>query len=205
MIALLQLSTVATLGYLCATSGFLVIVASVMFVIKGKVALSESGAPNQVEWGKIKANLTSAVALFALGATMIALPFLRVQGQDARLQDANAQQPATAVLTGKVDVPGHGDVRMLLVVKPDYDQTYRGDIVWEFPLLGKRTSYSVFYIDGDKIVGQQPFSVGGAAPGSAPQKITLPAFGLQIQSSETQALPVKREVSDAELKKLGIN
>jgi hypothetical protein len=50
------LSTVATLGYLCAAAGFLVIVASVMFVVKGKVALSESGAPNQVEWGKIKAN-----------------------------------------------------------------------------------------------------------------------------------------------------
>src|SRR5271155_3108289 len=79
MFAFLQLSTGATLGYLSVAAGFLVIVASVVFVIKGKAVLSDSGAPNVVEWGKIKANLTSAVALFFLGAAMIVLPFWRFQ------------------------------------------------------------------------------------------------------------------------------
>ena len=67
-----QLSTGATLGYLCVVAGFLVIVASVVFVVKGKAVLGESGAPNAVEWGKIKTSLTSAVALFVLGAVLIA-------------------------------------------------------------------------------------------------------------------------------------
>ena len=67
----------ATFGYLCVAAGFLVILASVVFVIKGKAVLGDSGAPNTVEWGKIKTNLTSAVALFVLGAVMIVLPFWR--------------------------------------------------------------------------------------------------------------------------------
>jgi hypothetical protein len=198
MFAFLQLSTVAILGYLCAGAGFLVIAASVVFVIKGKAVLGESGAPNVIAWGKMKANLTSAIALFALGSAMIALPFWRFQNEEA-------QQPATALLTGKVTGPGGRDVRMLLVVKPDYDQTYRGDIVWEFPLLAKKASYSVFYVDGDTIVGQQPFSVNGAAPGSPVPKIVLPVLDLQTGSPAAPEITPKREVSDAELKKLGIN
>src|ERR1035437_5658220 len=121
MFAFLQLSTGATLGYLCVAAGFLVIVASVVFVIKGKAVLGESGAPNTVAWGKIKANLTSAVALFVLGAVMIVLPFWRFQEEEARQQQQQARQPATAILTGKIGGTGGRDVRLLLVVKPDYD------------------------------------------------------------------------------------
>ncbi len=196
MFGLLQLTTGATLGYLCVAAGFLIIIASVVFVIKGKIVLSESGAPNVVEWGKIKANLTSAVALFVLGALMIGLPFWR-------FQQAEAQQPPTAILTGKIS--GSGDMRLLLVVKPDYDQTYRNDIVWQFPLVARRASYSVFYVEGDTIVGQQSFSIEGGPPGSAPQKITLPAFNVQMGTPEAPEITPKLEVSDAELKALGIH
>jgi hypothetical protein len=205
MFAFLQLSTVATLGYLCVVAGFLVIVASVVFVIKGKAALGESGAPNVVAWGKIKANLTSIVALFVLGLVSIALPFYLFQTEEARQQEEKARQPSTAILTGKISAPGGRDVRLILVEKPDYDQTYSGDIVWQFPLIAKKASYSVFYIDGDAIVRQQPFSVEDAAPGSAPQKVTLPPLDLQIGSSVTQQIAPKLEVSDAELKSLGIH
>jgi hypothetical protein len=196
MFAFQYLSTGAILGYLCAMAGFLIIVAAVMFVVKGKVVLSDSGAPNQVEWGKLKANLTSAVALFVLGATLIALPFWRTA-------TAEAEQPATAILTGKIS--GSRDVRLLLVVKPDYDQTYRGDIVWQVPLLATKASYSVFYIDGDTVVGQQPFSVKSAAPGTAPQNITLPVWDLQTGNSGAQDIAPKLEISDEQLKSLGIH
>ena len=196
MLAFLQVSTGATLGYLCVAAGFLIIVASVVFVVKGKAVLSDTGAPNAVEWGKIKANLTSAVALFVLGAAMIALPF-------KVFLTAETVQPAMAILTGKVS--GARDVRLLLVVKPDYDQTYRGDIVWQVPLLAKKASYSVFYLDGDTIFGEQTFSVVDAAPGSAPQKVTLPALDLQTANSVAQEIAPKLEVSDAQLKSLGIH
>lgn len=205
MFAFLILSTGAILGYLCVAAGFLIIAASVVFVVKGKAVLGESGAPNTVAWGKITANLTSAVALFVLGAVMIALPFWRFQEEEARLQVEKARQPATAILTGKTSGPGGRDVRLLLVVKPDYDQTYRGDIVWEFPLLAKKASYSVFYVDGDTILGQQPFSVEGAAPGSAPQKVALPTLDLQMGNSVAQEITPRLDVSDAQLKSLGIH
>jgi hypothetical protein len=202
MFALL-ISTGATLAYLCAVAGFLIILASVIFVVKGKAVLSESGAPNVVEWGKIKANLTSAVALFALGAVLIGLPFWRFQEAEARQQEQNARQPATAILKGKII--GDRDVRLLLVVKPDYDQTYRGDVVWEIPLLANKASYSVFYVDGDTIFGQQPFSIDGAALGPSPQKVVLPDLNLQTRNSVAQEISPKLDVSDAELKKLGIH
>ena len=196
MFAFLQVSTGATLGYLCVTAGFLIIVASVVFVVKGKAVLSDTGAPNAVEWGKIKANLTSAVALFVLGAAMIALPF-------KVFLTAETSQPPTAILTGKVSASR--DVRLLLVVKPDYDQTYRGDIVWQVPLMARKASYSVFYLDGDSILAQQTFSVADAAPGSAPQKVTLPALDLQTENSVAEEIAPKLEVSDAQLKSLGIH
>jgi len=161
MFALLQLPTGTIFGYLCVAAGFLVIVASVVFVIKGKAVLGESGAPNTVEWGKIKTTLTSAVALFVLGSALIVLPFWRVLQEETK-------GPAMAILTGKITGPSDRDVRLLLVVKPDYDQTYRGEIVWKFPLLAESASYSVFYIDGNTILNQQSFFVERAAPGSAP-------------------------------------
>lgn len=197
MPAFLILSTVATMGFLCALAGFLVITASVAFVVKGKAVLGETSSSNTVEWGKIKANLTSAVSLFVLGALMIALPFWRF-AQDA------ARQPATAILKGKIVGTGSKEVRMLLVVKPDYDQNYAGDIVWQFPLVAKKMSYAVFYIDGDTVLRQQPFSVKDAPLGSAPQEYSLPAFEVQTNGIAQQISP-KLEVSDAELKKLGID
>jgi len=196
MFAFLLQSTGATLGYLCVAAGFLVILASVVFVIKGKAVLSDSGAPNALEWGKIKANFTSAVALFVLGAVMIILPFRSVVALEA-------QQLPTAILIGKIN--GQKEIRLLLVVKPDYDQTYRGDIVWQVPLLATKASYSIFYVDGDTVLGQQPFSVNGATPGSAPQKVTLPVWDMQTESSVAQEIAPKLEVSDAQLKSLGIH
>jgi hypothetical protein len=198
MFALLQLSTGAIFGYLCVAAGFLIIVASVVFVIKGKAVLSESGTPNTLEWGKIKTTLTSAVALFVLGAALIALPFCRVLQEEA-------SRPATAILTGKITGRSNRDVRLLLVVKPDYDQNYRGEIVWQFPLLAKSESYSAFYIDGNTILNQQSFFVEAAAPGSAPQKVALAPLDLQTGSSVAQEVTPQLEVSNAELKSLGIH
>jgi len=105
----MQLSPVGILGFLCALAGFLVIVASVVFVIKGKAVLGESGAPNEVAWGNIKANLTSIVALFVLGLVTVALPFYLLQKEEAR-------QPREAILTGKIS--GRA-VRLIFVEKPD--------------------------------------------------------------------------------------
>jgi hypothetical protein len=200
MFAFLLVTTGATLGYLCAAAGFLVIVASVMFVVKGKAVLGDSGAPNAVAWGKMKANLTSAVALFALGAAMIALPFWRFQQEEAQQLEDAARQPAKAQLTGKIKAGGR-DVRLLLVVKPDYDQTYNGDISWQIPLVATKTSYSVFYVDGDTIVWQQPFSVADLAPGSPQQTIPLPDWELQATNSAAPAITPQLEVSNAEVQK----
>ena len=63
----------------------------------------------------------------------------------------------------------------------------------------------IFYLDGDTIFGQQTFSVVDAAPGSAPQKVTLPALDLQTENSVAQEIAPKLEVSDAQLKSLGIH
>lgn len=201
-----QLSTGATLGYLCVMAGFLVILASVVFVVKGKAVLSDSGAPNQVEWGKIKANLTSAVALFVLGAAMIALPFWRFQQEEAAQQQAIDSQPATALLTGTISGPGGKDVRLLLVVKPDYDQTYSGNIAWDFPLIAGKASYSVIYTQEGTIIGEQPFFVETSAPGSGPQKIALPPLDLQTGSPAPQAISAQEitpqlDISNEEVNK----
>jgi hypothetical protein len=128
-----------------------------------------------VPWGKIKATLTSIVALFVLGLVAVVLPFYLLQREEAR-------QPSTAILTGKISVPGVKDIRLILVEKPDYDQTYNGDIAWQFPLIAKKASYSVFYIDGAAIVHEQSFLVG-SCPWFRPQTIMLPPVDLQIGSS----------------------
>ena len=127
---------------------------------------------------------------------MIILPFRSVLAMEG-------QQPPTAIITGKIG--GAKDVRLLLVVKPDYDQTYRGDIVWQVPLVDTKASYSIIYIDGDTVLGQQPFSVNSANPGSAPQKVTLPEWDLQTGSPAAPQIDPKLEVSDAQLKSLGIH
>jgi hypothetical protein len=205
MFALLQLSTGATFGYLCTTAGFLVILASVVFVIKGKAVLGDSGAPNVVEWGKIKTNLTSAVALFVLGAAMIALPFWRFQQEEAAQQQEIDSQPANALLTGNISGPGGKDVRLLLVVKPDYDQTYSGNIVWEFPLIAGKASYSVIYTQDGTIIGEQPFSVANTIPGSAPQKVALPPLDLQTGSPATQAIPAQEIIPQLDISNEEVN
>jgi len=206
MFALLQLSTGATLAYLCVTAGFLVIVASVVFVIKGKAVLSYSSAPNVIEWGKIKTNLTSAVALFVLGAAMITLPFWRFQQAEAAEQKEIDSQPATGLLSGNISGPGGKDVRLLLVVKPDYDQTYNGNIVWEFPLIAGKASYSVIYTQEGTIIGEQPFSVEDTVPGSATQKVALPPLDLQTGNLGAQAIPAQQitpqlDISNEEVNK----
>ena len=171
----MQLSNGPILGYLCVIAGFLVILASVVFVIKGKAVLNDSGAPNAVAWGQLKVNLTSSIFLFALGAVMVALPFWE---QAAQMKAINSQ-PATALLSGQIGGPGGKDVRLLLVVKPDYDQTYNGGLAWQFPLIAGKSAYSVIYTEDGAIVGEQPFLVDSATPGAPPQKIVLPALNLQ--------------------------
>src|SRR5262249_13832386 len=116
---------------------------------------------NRLEWGKLKANLTPVVFLFFLGVVMVALPFWRVQQAETRLRQEQAQQPAIATLRGKVMGPGNKNVRLVLVVKPDYDQLYSGDVNWQVPLLPKRTTYLVLYIDGDSIIGERSVSSEG--------------------------------------------
>jgi hypothetical protein len=156
-------------------------------------------------------SLTSAVDLFFLGAALIALPLWLFQTAEEKRQEEEAQErverarePAKALLTGKINGRGDKDLRLLLVVKPDYDQTYSGDITWQIPLLAKARSYSVFYIDGDAIVGQQAFSVAGADPGSPDQTVALPTWDLQTHNSRQQKIHPTLEVSDAELKTLDI-
>ena len=200
MFAFLLESTITTLGFLCVGAGFLVILASVLFVIKGKAVLGDSGAPNEVAWGKMKLNLTSAVFLFVLGAAMIVLPFWRVQALDAQLQVARARLPNTVTLSGSLISPK--DIRVLLVVKPDYDQVYRDNIEMQVPLVDTKVTYAVLYVDGDKILKQESFSVKASSAGSNPPTITL--RGLTVAGNAQEIVP-RKEVSDAELKKLGIN
>jgi hypothetical protein len=183
MFAFLEVSNGSALGYLCVIAGFLVIVASVVFVVKGKALLDDTGAPNVVGWGQIKANLTSAVALFVLGAAMVALPFW----EEAAQVKAMDSQPPTALLSGNITGPGGKDVRLFLVAKPDYDQTYRGGIVWQFPLIAGKAAYAVIYTQEGTIIGEQPFSVAGAIPGSMPQKITLPPLDMQTEGSASRS------------------
>lgn len=200
MFAFLLVSTITILGYLCVGAGFLIILASVLFVIKGKAVLGDSGAPNEVTWGKMKLNLTSAVFLFVLGAVMIVLPFWRFQELDAQLQVARARLPNTVTLSGSLISPK--DIRVLLVVKPDYDQIYRNNIKMQVPLVGTKATYAVLYVDGDKILNQESFSVKASADGSEPPEVNL--NGLTVLGNTQEIVP-RKEVSDAELKKLGIH
>jgi hypothetical protein len=156
-----------------------------------------------VSWGKLKANLTSAVTLFVLGASLIALPFWRFQEADASQRRIILRDPAIARIHGKVGA--QGDVRLLLVVKPDYDQTYRGQVEWEVPLVAKRTSYSVFYVQGDTIVSQYAFSVNGAEPGTPRQEVVLPVLDLQTGPAPVSEITPRLEVSNAQLQSLGIH
>lgn len=211
MYTLLQLSAGTIFGSLCASAGFLIIVASVVFVIKGKAVLDQSGT-QQIQWGKMQATLTSAVALFVLGAALVALPFwFAAQEEAARAQaksqqeQERAKQPPTAILTGEITGADDRDIRLLLVEKPDYDQNYRGTIAWQVPFLAEKLSYSVIYIDGDTIVSQQSFSLAPVAPGSQPQTHNLPAIHLQTGKSHAREVTPQLEVSNAELKTLGVH
>ena len=200
MFALLQLSNGPILGYLCVIAGFLVIVASVVFVIKGKAVLNDSGAPNAVAWGQLKVNLTSSIFLFALGAVMVALPFW----EQAAQMKAIDSQPATAVLSGNISGPGGKDVRLLLVVKPDDDTNYSSDVVWQVPLVPGKLTYDVIYLTEDgAYIRDQPFQVANTTPGT-PQKITLPTLDLQTgaapQSPVLNITP-QLDISDDEVNK----
>lgn len=209
MFALQQPSTGAILAYLCVVAGLLIIVASVVFVIKGKAVL-DSGT-QKFKWGPVDATLTSAIALFVLGAAMIALPFWRVvqieaaQAQvQAKVAEEVAAQPPMAILKGTITGADDRDIRLLLVEKPDYDQNYRGAIEWRFPFFADRPTYSVFYIDGGKIVGQQSFSVQPVKSGSSPQEIALGTVNLQTGKSVASEVTPQLGVSDAELKTYGL-
>jgi hypothetical protein len=196
----LQLSTGPILGYLCVIAGFLVIVASVVFVIKGKAVLSDSGAPNAVGWGPVKVSLTSAIFLFVLGAAMVALPFWE---QAAQLKAIDSQ-PATAYLKGVIS--GGQDVRLLLVVKPDDDTNYSNGLVWQFPLVPGKLSYTVIYLSGEDKIGEQSFEVASPTPGATPQTITLPTLDVQTGDSAPQSISAlnitpQLDISDDEVNK----
>jgi hypothetical protein len=194
----MHLSLVAILGLLCVLAGFLVIVASVVFVYKGRALLGESGTPNEVAWGKIKANLTSIVALFVLGLVAVALPFYF-------LQKAEARQPPEAILKGKISGAGGRAVRLIFVEEPDYDRDYKDEFTWRVPLIPNK-EYSVLYVTDDKtIINEQPVSVERAGPGSASQTISLATFDLQNWSSIAPDITPKKETSDADLKSHGIH
>jgi hypothetical protein len=206
MLALLQVNAVDTLAFLCVAAGFLVIVASVVFVIKGKAVLNESGAPIKLTWGKIKATLTSAVSLFVLGAVMIVLPFWRIQAEQAQLAVRQAQDPFTVLLKGTISGAGAKDVQMFVVETPEYIQPYNGGAIhWVVPLIPQRFSYSVVYVDAGTVISQQPFSVNPSSAQSSPQMIDLGTFDLQAGVSQVQEITPKLEVSDAVLKSHGIN
>jgi hypothetical protein len=200
---LLQLSNGPILGYLCVIAGFLVIAASVVFVIKGKAVLSDSGAPNAVAWGPVKLTLTSAIFLFVLGSVMVALPFWEQAAQQKQIDS----QPASAFLSGVTSGPGGKDLRLLLVVKPDYDTNSNGNVVWEVPLVPGKSAYDVIYLTGDgTIIGEQPFLVANPKPGAAPQKITLPKLDLQTGASAPQPMAAlnitpQLDISNAEVNK----
>ena len=197
MFTLLQLSTGATLGYLCSIAGFLIIVASVVFVIKGKATLGDS-ASQQIEWGKVRASLTSAVALFFLGAGLIALPFWSVA-------QAEAKEVPTAILTGEITGEENRNIRLLLVEKPDYEQSYSRTIAWQIPLLGDKLSYSVVYLDGGTVIHQHSFFVKPVQPGAPPQTITLPTINVQTARPKTGNVTPQLEVSNEDLKNLGVH
>ena len=91
--------------------------------------------PALLTWGKIKATLTSIGALFVLDLVAVVLPFYLLQREEAR-------QPSTAILTGKISVPGVKDIRLILVEKPDYDQTENDKFTWRVPLIPNK-EYSV--------------------------------------------------------------
>jgi hypothetical protein len=195
MSAFLQANTTATLGFLSVGAGFLIIAASVVFVIKGKAVLNESGAPNTLEWSKIKLNLTSSVALFVLGAAMIALPFWKLQQQDYMV----AQEPTMASVQGKFG--GAQNVKLLLVVQPDYvyDQLNSAEIDWHFPLVAKRTSYAVLYVQGDTVIGSSPIEVPDTPIGHSPPTIALPS--LDVQSGAPSPYASIPEVKNADIEK----
>ena len=197
MFTLLQLSTGATLGYLCSIAGFLIIVAAVVFVIKGKATLGDS-ASQQIEWGKVRASLTSAVALFFLGAGLIALPFWSVA-------QAEAKEVPTAILTGEITGEENRNIRLLLVEKPDYEQSYSRTIAWHIPLLGDKLSYSVVYLDGGTVIHQHSFFVKPPQPGAPPQTITLPTINVQTARPKTGNVTPQLEVSNEDLKNLGVH
>jgi|SRR6185312_472856 len=197
MFTLVQLSTGATFGYLCSMAGFLIIAASVVFVIKGQAVLGDR-AQQTFKWGKISASLTSAVALFFLGAGLIALPFW----SEAQ---AEAREVPTAILSSKITGQKNRGMRLLLVEKPDYDQNYGETVSWQFPLVANKLSYSVIYLDGDTMIHQESFSVEPARPGSPPQRITLPPVNVQTGKAIADGVTPQLEVSDEDLKKFGVH
>jgi hypothetical protein len=184
MLALLQLSNGPILGYLCVIAGFLVIVASVVFVIKGKAVLSDTGAPNKVAWGPVSLTMTSAIFLFVLGSAMVALPYW----EEAAQTKANDSQPAQAILSGVIQGQ-RGNVRVLLVEKPDDDTNYNGTFAWTVPLVPGKLSYDIVFLKGDDTyLGEQLFTVANPTPGATPQPITLPTLDFQTGDEAPQPI-----------------
>lgn len=175
------------MGFLCATAGFLIICASVVFVIKGKAVLNDLGAPNTVEWGKLKANLTSALSLFVLGAAMVGFPFWSFQRAEDEHRKRLDGLPVLAHLTQKITMPKLKNLRLLIVAKPDYDQNYGGQFTMDVPLIPTKLNYSVLYLLNNEILYEQPFSILDPV-GASKSRQTLPPLDIQLAKSGAQAV-----------------
>ena len=127
------------------------------------------------------------IVLVLVGAFMVVYPLSKMSAD-------------TVSLEGHVDTGGE-TVSVLVVAVPDYEhsQDATGDFVVKIPLLATAATYRVKFLVDKQVIDDQPATLKNGHFELRPVQWSPP-----VEESHVSEIPLKREISDEELRKLSI-
>jgi hypothetical protein len=126
------------------------------------------------------------LVLVLIGAVMVVYPL-------------STRAPSTVTVSGTVD-PGSASVAVLVIADPDYSHSYdaAGNFKFEFPLLNSKATYRVKFVANKQIIDDQEVNMQHG-PVVLREVSYVPKIG-----DDTTAITPRKDISDEQLKKLGI-
>jgi hypothetical protein len=170
-------------------AGILLLVGTMILLFYRRVFLdAETKTPTRFKlplFGEITTQ-APVLVLVLTGALMVIYPLSK-------------REPSTVTVSGTVD-PGHSSVALLVIADPDYAHSYdaAGDFKFEFPLLNSKATYRVKFVADKQIIDDQQVDVQHG-------RVALRQVSYSPKlSDETTAITPRKDISDEQLKNLGI-
>ena len=170
-------------------AGVFLLVATIILIARRTIYIDASTkAPIEFEFpiiGKVKSQ-TPAIVIFLIGAALVVFPLTMSRSEEATIEGAitSSGTPLT----------------MVVVAVPHYEQTLAaggGRFSRPLPLLRDKVSYKVKFIADGVVFQEQEAELKG-------NKIRVDPVNYQPRLA-VEPIPVRKEVSDADLKAMGIN